>query len=142
MELPIEYITPHACAWYCLVYLPISGIRQCIWYVSSVGSLDTLHATDGVTDTYYYLVYLPISGMSVHLVMHLVLDHWIHYTGYHTRYLHLYLLLEVLYAYGMHLVLDHWIHYTLQMVWWIPYQVPLDVCITWRTLLRYTSTGR
>ena len=28
----------------------------------------------------------------------------------------------------MYLVLDHWIHYTLQMVWWIPYQVPIGVC--------------
>ena len=25
----------------------------------------------------------------------------------------------------IHLVLDHWIHYLLQMVWRIPYQIPL-----------------
>ena len=30
---------------------------------------------------------------------------------------------------GMYLVLDHWIHYTLQMVWWIPYRIPLDVLV-------------
>ena len=35
----------------------------------------------------------------------------------------------------MYLVLDHWVHYTVQMVWWIPYLIPLDV------LVMYTTTS-
>ena len=46
---------------------------------SSVGSLDTLHATDGLVDTipgtYRYVLHL------MHAYgMYLVLGHWIHYT--------------------------------------------------------------
>ena len=71
---------------------------------SHVGSLDTLHATDGLVDTipdtsrcmYYRILCYPTPlVVGIHDTSggtYLVLDHWIHYTlqmvcGYHTGYL-------------------------------------------------------
>ena len=93
---------------------------MCVRDASSVGSLDTLHATDGQVDTipgtYRYLytsssstrcMYTTISWMCASMIPMVV------------SVLPLYLVYAVI-----HPVLDHWIHYTLQMVR-VPYQVYL-----------------
>ena len=86
---------------------------------SSVGSLDTLHATDGlvhtIPGTYRYMhtlhplleVCILLSWMCTSRIPRVV------------SALPLYLVYAV-----MHLMLDHWIHYMLQMVR-VPYHVSL-----------------
>ena len=64
---------------------------------SHVGSLDTLHATDGLVDA------IPgVSRCTIHVTLMLYISSYRVGTSYLWD--------------AMHLVLDHWIHYTVQMM--------------------------